>query len=379
MIENQRHLFDIPPGVTYLNCAYLSPLLRAVADAGKAGVDRKLHPWTIVRRDFFNELEQVRELFAHLINATPADIAIVPASSYAAAIAELNLPLHKGQTAIVMGREHFSNVYQWSLRCRETGAELLVVDEPSDGGWTQGILERIDRRTAIVCVPQHHWHDGSVVDVEAVSAAARAAGAALIIDGTQSIGALHFDVQRVKPAFLFCSAYKWLLGPYGLAFLYADPAHQRGMPLEHHSYNRAGAEEMSSTSGYSDDFLPGARRYDFGERSNFITLPMLRIALRQLLNWGPNNVQAALTPLVTAINERAAGLGLIAPRPGIGASHFTGFRFPTGVPPTLLDALIAANVHVSLRGETLRVSPYLYNTVSDVDRLFDVLASAIRK
>ena len=239
----------------------------------------------------------------------------------------------------------------------ESGAELFVVDEPGDGGWTHSIVERIDRRTAIVCVPQYHWHDGSVVDVETVSAAARAAGAALIIDGTQSIGASHFDVQRVKPAFLFCSAYKWLLGPYGLAFLYADPAHQRGMPLEHHSYNRAGAEGASSTSGYSDNFLPGARRYDFGERSNFITLPIQKNALRQLLKWGPSNIQAALTPLVTAIDRRAAGLGLIAPRPEISGSHFTGFRFPAGIPPTVPGALKAANVFVSLRGETLRVSP----------------------
>ena len=200
-----------------------------------------------------------------------------------------------------------------------------------------------------------------------------------IIDGTQSIGAARFDVQRVKPAFLFCSAYKWLLGPYGLAFLYADPAHQRGMPLEHHSYNRAGAEGASSTSGYSDNFLLGARRYDFGERSNFITLPIQKIALRQLLKWGPSNIQAALTPLVTAIDRRAAGLGLIAPRPEISGSHFTGFRFPAGIPPTVPGALKAANVFVSLRGETLRVSPYLYNTVSDVDRLFDVLASVICK
>ena len=79
IITNQRHLFDIPPGVTYLNCAYLSPILRAAADAGKTGVDRKLRPWTIVRRDFFNQLEEVQTLFAQLINAATDDVAVVPA------------------------------------------------------------------------------------------------------------------------------------------------------------------------------------------------------------------------------------------------------------------------------------------------------------
>ena len=190
---------------------------------------------------------------------------------------------------------------------------------------------------------------------------------------------MPFDVQRVKPSFLFCSAYKWLFGPYGVAFLYADPAYQHGIPLEHHSYNRIGAAAMASTSGYSDEFMPGARRYDCGEPSNFITLPMLKIALRQLLEWGPDNIQRTLAPLVGAVNRRAGDLGLIAAKPGTSAGHFTGFRFPEGIPPTLGPSLAAANVHVSLRGETLRVSPSLYNSSADVERLFEVVAQAITK
>ena len=328
MIANQRHLFDIPSQVTYLNCAYLSPLLLAAADAGKKGVDRKLHPWTIVRRDFFEELEEVRALFAQLINATANDIAIVPASSYAAAIAGRNLPLRRGHTVLVVAREHFSNVYQWKLRCREAGAELILVTGPTERGWTQRIVEHIDRRTAIVAIPQCHWHDGALIDVEAVAAAARLVDAALVVDGTQSIGVLPFDVQRVKPDFMFCSAYKWLLGPYGLAFLYADRAHQRGMPLEHHSYNRAGADEMPSTSAYTDEFMGGARRYDFGERSNFIILPMMKIALQQLLDWGPDNIHQTLKPLVDMINRRATDAGLVASAPGSCTSHFTGLWLP---------------------------------------------------
>jgi len=378
MIKNQRHLFDVPENVTYLNCAYLSPLLRAAVDVGRRAVARKAHPWTIVRRDFFDELEDVRALFAQLINASPNDIAVVPASSYAAAIAGRNLPLRKGQTAVGLDREHFSNVYQWKLRCEETGAELVTVDQSSERGWTQQIIESIDERTAVVAVPQCHWHDGSSIDLDAVSAAVRAVGAALVIDGTQSIGAVPFDVQRIKPSFLFCSAYKWLLGPYGVAFLYADPAHQQGVPLEHHSYNRAGADKISSTSGYRDEFMPGARRYDFGERSNFIILPMLKTALQQLLDWGPDNIRQTLAPMILAINRRAGDLGLKTPKPGEGSDHFTGLRFPAGIPPSLESSLAANNIYVSVRGETLRVSPHLYNSPSDIEPLFDVLTRAVR-
>ena len=96
MIEDQRHLFDIPEGITYLNCAYLSPLLLQSARAGIEGIDRKVHPWTIVRRDFFSDLEEARGLFAQLVGASPDDIAIVPASSYAAALAGCQLATCKG-------------------------------------------------------------------------------------------------------------------------------------------------------------------------------------------------------------------------------------------------------------------------------------------
>ena len=374
MIHNQRHLFDIPEGITYLNCAYLSPLLLRSAEAGVKGIDRKVHPWTIVRRDFFSDLEEVRGLFARLIGASADDIAIVPASSYAAALAGANLPLAGRQNVIVIEGEHFSNVYQWKLRCRSVGAELITVPAPHQTDWTQGIIERINANTAIIAVPHCHWHDGRLIDLIAVAAAARTVGAALVIDGTQSIGAAPFDLAGVKPAFLFCSAYKWLLGPYGLAFLYVDPAHQSGRPLEHHPYNRAGAADMPSSSGYADEFMPGARRYDFGERSSFIHLPMLKASLSQLLDWGgPVEIQRTLAPLVTQINERAARFGLIAPLAGCGASHFTGLRVPGGIATGLQDALAAEGVYISVREQCLRISPYLYNTLDDVARLFEVL------
>jgi selenocysteine lyase/cysteine desulfurase len=374
MIEDQRHLFDIPEGITYLNCAYLSPLLLQSARAGVEGIDRKVHPWTIVRRDFFSDLEEARGLFAQLVGASPDDIAIVPASSYAAALAGANLPLAKGQNVIVIEGEHFSNVYEWKLRCRLAGAQLITVPAPHKTDWTQGIIERINADTAIVATPHCHWHDGLLIDLTAVAAAARPVGAALVIDATQSIGAAPFDLTAVKPAFLFCSAYKWLLGPYGLAFLYVDARYQTGRPLEHHPYNRAGAADMPSSAGYPDEFMPGARRFDFGERSSFIHLPMIKVSLLQLLKWGgPAEIQRTLAPLVGQINEQAAHFGLTAPPNGCGANHFTGLRFPGGIPVNLQDALAAEGIYVSVRQQCLRISPYVYNTTDDIARLFGAL------
>jgi selenocysteine lyase/cysteine desulfurase len=373
MIDNQQSAFDIPPEIAYLNCAYLSPLLRAAAEAGHRGIERKRHPWTIGRSDFFVELEFARELFARLINAAPDDIALVPASSYGAAVAGRNLPLQADQNVLVIEGEHFSNVYQWMVRCEQTGAELVTVPRPDTGDWTPPILDRINERTSIVAVPNCHWHDGLLVDLEAVSRAAHQVGAALVIDGTQSIGALPFDVQKLKPAFVLCSAYKWLLGPYGMGFIYVSREHQDGVPLEHHPFNRVGAPHVASSITYESEFLDGARRYDVGQRSNFIQLPIIIAALDQILCWGVDNIQRTLTPLTRSIDRRAADIGLAVRAVGCGAGHLTGLRFPEGIPGGLQDALTAAGVYVSLRRDALRISPYLYNSEQDIDRLFEVL------
>lgn len=375
MISDPRSLFDIPSGVTYLNCAYMSPILRVASEVGKRGVERKLHPWNIVRRDFFSEVEEARELFARLIGAEPEDIALAASTSYGASLASINIPVGRGQTIVVPAREHFSNVYRWMLQCRESGAELVTVPHAGAGDWTSAILDRIDRRTAIIAVPNCHWHDGSLIDLDVVGRAARDVGAALVVDGAQSIGARPFDVRHIKPAFLLAAAYKWLLGPYGMAFVYVSPEYQKGRPLEHHSFNRIGAPDIPSSIDYTEDFLEGARRYDVGHRSNFIQLPMIKVALEQIIRWGVSNIAAWIKPIIRRIEMEARTLGLSVP--AIGAGHMIGLRFPGGIPAGLEESLLRRRIYVSVRADCLRVSPHVYNTGNDVSLLFDVISDFV--
>lgn len=374
MLEPQRHLFDIPRDVAYINCAYLSPLMHGVMEAGQWGLTRKQHPWTVSRGDFYSDVEEARRLFAALVNAAPDDIAITASTSYGIAVAGANLPLARGQTVVVLEGQHASNAYQWIVRCRDAGAELVSVPRPEAGGWTAPVLAAIEARTAIVAVPNVHWNDGLSLDLVEIGAAARAVGAALVVDGTQSVGARPLDVREVKPDFLACAAYKWLMGPYSMGFLYVAPHRQHGVPLEQHSFNREGAEFGGTGKGYPETFQAGARRYDVGQRSNFIQLPMANAAMRQLLEWGVANVGATLAPLTRLIESRAKALGLETPSQGAGAAHMTGIRFPGGVPEGLEARLAERNVFISVRGPCMRISPHVYNDEEDVDRLFTALA-----
>ena len=377
MLGSQRHLFDIPSDIAYLNCAYLSPLLNSVRAAGDRGVSRKAHPWTIERHHFFEELEDLRKLFARLINATADDVAIVPATSYGIAVAGANLPIAAGQTIVVLENQHASNFHQWRVQAAAQQAELVTVRRPDDDDWTSAVETELDDRTAIVAVPNCHWTDGSMVDLASVGRRCREVGAALVVDGTQSVGAMPFDVREVRPDFLACSGYKWLLCPYGLSFLYAAPHRQNGQPLEEHAWSRAAADKHEGRVDYVTEFQPGARRYDMGERSNFITVPMAVAALEQLLEWGTAAIADTLGDLTDHIAIRAIANGFNVPPPPHRARHMIGLRAPEGMPLELLGRLAAKGVYVSTRGNAIRVSPHLYNDEADLDRLFDALSEIL--
>lgn len=369
----QRHLFEIPGEVTYLNCAYMSPQLRPVRETGERSVGRKSRPWEITPRDFFREAEAARELFARLVGGDADGVAIVPSVSYGMAVAARNIPVGEGEEILLLAEQFPSNVYPWRELAKRAGARVVTVPRPADYDWTPALLERIGEETALVAVPNCHWTDGSLVDLVRVGERAREAGAALVVDGIQSVGAHPLDVREVRPDFLVASAYKWLLGPYGVGFMWAGERFREGEPVEHNWINRSGSEDFARLVDYRDDFQPGARRYDVGERSNFVLLPMAIEALRQILAWGVENVEETLRGLTGLIEGRAEERGIEAVPEKRRAGHMIGLHLGPGVPGDLAARLAEERVYVSVRGESLRVSPHLYNTREDVEKLFEVL------
>ena len=376
-IPCQRALFDIPEDIVWLNCAQMSPLMRGAVAAGEAAVRRKAHPWTISPVDFFTDSEAARALFAEIVGAGPDEIAIVPSASYGMAIASQNLPADRGSRILVLDGQFPSNVYAWRELAARTGARVDTVPRPADDDWTAAVLERIGDDVAIAALPNSHWTDGGLVDLEKIGAALRRAGAALAVDATQSLGALPLDVRHVRPDFLVAASYKWMLGPYSLGFLYVDPKHHGGTPLEHNWIARAGSEDFTALVDYRDDYQPGARRFDMGERSNFALMPQAMAAMRQILDWGVGNIHATLSARNEAIAARARGLGIASVPQGRRAGHYLGLRFAGGVPEGLGDRLAAENIHVSVRGAAMRVTPHLYNTDADIDRFFAVLERSL--
>ncbi len=373
-LGEHRGLFEIPEDVAYLNCAYMSPQLRSVRRVGEEAVRRKSRPWEITPGDFFEDSEGARGLFARLVRGDAEGVAIIPSASYGLAIAAANVRVAEGEAIVVLEEQFPSNVYPWRDLAKRTGAKLVTVPRPADHDWTTVVLERIDGRCAVVAVPNCHWTDGSLLDLVRVGKAAREAGAALVVDATQSLGAHPLYVPEVRPDFLVSAAYKWMLGPYSLGFMYVGEGYREGFPLEQTWLGREGSEDFASLVEYRDAYAPGARRYDVGERSNFVLLPMAMEAMRQILEWGVEGVAEGLSYLTGLVEEGAIGRGMRAIPAERRVGHMIGLGLDPGAPKDLAARLADEGVFVSVRGRSLRVSPHLYNTQGDVTKLFDALA-----
>ena len=380
MLTSKRAKFTLPPQLTYLNCAYMSPLLKSVEQVGVKALRKKRNPALITQQDFFTDTELLREAYAKLINAEdPKRIVIIPSVSYGMANVVRNLHIKKGQHIIVAAEQFPSNYYPWKSLCDENGAEVKIISPP-DGftgrgkRWNEKILESINANTKAVAIGHVHWADGTRFDLEAIRKRTKEVGALLIVDGTQSVGALPFDVQTIKPDALVCAGYKWLLGPYSIGLAYYGEYFNNGKPVEENWITRIHSEDFTGLVNYKDAYHEGALRYEVGERSNFILTPMLLNAIQQLNKWGPERVQEYCREIGRTTIEKLINNGFIIEEEAWRGAHLFGIRLPENLDlEKIKQSLAKFKVYVSFRGNAIRVAPNVYNTEKDFQKLYKAL------
>jgi selenocysteine lyase/cysteine desulfurase len=371
----QRELFDIPDDVAYFNCASVAPQLRASAEAAAAGLGQRARPWTIGSDDWFTGAEERRALFARLAGVDPEGVALVPATSYGLAVAAANLTARPGQRVLVLAEDYPSNRYTWQRFAGRTGAEVVTVERRDGRRWGEAVVAALDERVAVVAVLATHWTDGGSVDLAAIGARAREAGAALVVDASQAVGAMPLDWRRIRPDYLVTVGYKWLLGPFALGYLHVAEPHRDGVPLEENWISRLGSEDFAALVDYQDRYQPGARRFDVGQRTHFETTPMATAALRQLLDWEVPRIAATLGRLTGRIQDEVEAIGLRLTSSD-RVPHMLGIDLPDQALGAVAGALADAGVYAGVRGSSLRVSPHLWTTDQDVERLVSALTKA---
>ena len=382
-LHDARSAFDLPDDVTYLNCAFMGPVPGHALEAGLMGLARKARPWTIAPDDFTVPVDQLRDVFAGLLGV-PDDhdgVAITPSVSYGVSTAAANLHLDPGQVVVVLDQQFPSDVYAWERLADRHGGSLHVVARPVDDDWTAAVLadlEALGDRVAVVSCPPNHWIDGGVVDLKAVGVACRKAGAALAVDVCQSLGAAPFDVAEVQPDFVFGATYKWLCGPYSIGFLWAAPHRRAGEPIEHGWTSRANSHCLACLADYTSDYQPGARRYDVGEVANFALVPVALSAASLVASWGPAAVAEHARRITGLVADGAEALGLSVAPAHLRSGHIIGVRLDETVDAeALAPALADEAVHVSVRGDAVRVSAHAFNTDDDAHRLIEVMGQLL--
>lgn len=374
--------FSLPQDARYLNCAFMSPLPGPVEEAGHRALRRQRFPADYGPDDFFEPADRIRRAFCRLVGSDdPSRVALVPAVSYGAALVAGNLELTAGDAVVMAGDQFPSHVYPWTRVAREAGAEVRRVERPEPAGegtadrWNARLLEAVDRDAALVALAQAHWTDGTLFDLEAVARRAREADAALVIDGTQTVGAHPFDVEAVRPDALLCAGYKWLLGPYGLGAAWLGDRFADAEPLEETWLGRRGSEDFAGLVEYRDDYRPGADRLDMGERSQFVLAPMLAEALELLVDWGVDAVAERCRALTDRAAAGARREGWRAEASAGRCANIVGLGAPSGVDPAAVGRrLRERGIYVSIRGDAIRVSPHVYNSAADVDALVEALS-----
>lgn len=361
----------------------MSPLLKSVEEVGISSLIQKRNPTCISPSDFFSQAEVARSNFGKLVNCPSDQVAIIPSASYGMASAIKNLPKDNGETALIVSDEFPSGYYTIEKWCKENGKNLKVLDAPQGlknraEVWNQKILSQINKDTCAVVMSSIHWTDGTLFRLKEIGEKCRANEALLIVDGTQSVGALPIDVMDFHIDALVCAGYKWLMGPYSIGMAYYSQFFNDGNPLEESWMNRSNATNFSELTQYVKTYSPGAGRYNVGEFSNFTLLPMLNEAIDQILNWDPANIQAYCKELSEPLVEFLKANGFWLEEEDYRAKHLFGILLPDGIDQQrLLQKLQERKIFVSVRGKAIRISFHLYNTERDIQAFIKTLEEFI--
>lgn len=372
-MNSQKDLFICEDGITYLNCANMSPMLKTVREAGLQALETRGAPWKISSEDWFTDAEKLRTLASKIFQTDNDNIALIPSVSYGLAVAAKNLKIRSGKTIIVLEQQFPSNYYVWEELANQLSLQIVIIQKHKTKSLTECILEKIDLNTGLIAIPNCHWIDGTLIDLLHISEAARTVGSCLILDLSQSLGALPIDIDRIQPDFSVSVGYKWLLGPYGLGYMYVSKKWQEaGQPLEYSWLTKKGSEDFTALTNYATEYRNGARKFDMGEFPQFNLLPMAMAALQQIINWEVDSIQFELKRLTDRIIDYKKKMKMFDGSSPC-AGHITSIPLNSSNADELRERLRSNKIVISFRGTSIRVSPHLHNDLEDIDKLLSCL------
>ena len=259
----------------------------------------------------------------------------------------------------------------------EKKLNIRKISTTENNDLTSSIMDSIDDEVGLVCLPNVLWTTGQKINLLKIRKICDQIDAALVLDLTQSAGAMSIDFRKIKPDFAVVANYKWLLGPYTTGFLYVDCKYHKGQPLEETWISRHNSHKFSELINYTDQYQEGALRYDMGERSNFSLIPGVTAALQQLLDWKITKIEETLKNQTSYIETKLRDIGLKVLEERYRGPHFLSAELPKEANPNLLSILESKGIYVSIRANSLRITPHLWNNTNEIDFFLSELSRII--
>ena len=365
---------------TYLNLAGQSPMPKVAIRAVQAAIEWKKFPQRIPDTAFLEVPSRLRTSIANLIGAQPQDIALTSGASTGMSAVAYGLNWHAGDEVLTAIREFPLQFATWKPMEEREGIKLQVVS-PRDRFLTaDDVISALTPKTRLVSISLVRFDDGVLLDAARIAAACHAQGALLLLDASQGCGAVPLNVQTLGVDFLVSAGYKFLLGPFGTGFFWAKPEHMANMrPGPFYWMAAKGVDGNFASMNFADPKpAPSGRRWDAAETANYFNHAALDASLEFVLQVGPANAIAHCHALIEQLFDRLPKDRCIPASPLDRAHRGPYACFAARAPEktvALYDKLRKENVIVSLREGNIRVSPYLFNTERDIDRLISVITT----
>jgi cysteine desulfurase/selenocysteine lyase len=364
---------------TYLNLAGQSPMPRVSIRAVQAALEAKKFPHHKPDSIFYEVPNRIRAGLAKLIGAQPQEIALTSGASAGLAAVAHGLMWQPGDEIITAKGEFPLQYTGWKPMEEREGVTLKIVAPRERFIAADDMIAALSPRSRLVSVSLVRYDDGSLLDAPRLAAACHAQGALLLLDVSQCCGALPMDVHQLGADFLVCAGYKWLLGPFGTGFFWIKSEHlARVRPAPFYWMAVEGSDNFSALNFDDPKPAASAKRWDAPEwASSFnFNLAAMDTSVELVLRIGPETVAAHNRKLIEFLFARLPKDRCVVASPANASQRgpYGCFAARTREKTAeLYQQLRKENVIVSLREGNIRVSPHLYNTERDIDKLIRVI------
>jgi cysteine desulfurase / selenocysteine lyase len=366
--------------VTYLNFAAHAAIPRVALNAVQSSVAAKMRPHIVDDQSFFSVAASLRQTLATLIGASPEEIALTSGAGAGLAAIAYGINWAAGDEVIIARGEFPVQYATWKpMEARECIKVRIAVPQ---GQFIQAddLIAALTPSTRVVSVSHVRFDDGSMLDVSSLAAACRRNGTFLVLDVSQSCGAVPMSVCSLGADFIVCAGYKYLLSPWGTGFLWTKKATLDSLRPGPYNWLSQGVESFARLNFVDPEPPPALSRWDSAEAASLynFNLTVMEASTKFVLEASPALIREHNQALIDHFFERLPeGYRLASPRHAsqrgvfgcidAGSRHDTEFLYQT-----LRDERFV----VALREGKIRVAPHLLNSTQDIDRLLGVLAKA---